>query len=93
MSDRRGQLVKVIWNDTNGTARWTDQDYFSEQMKPARCESVGWIMADTKSHLSIAASHDDGGDNINDGNIFPRSCIVEVIPLVEKRKPKKTKDD
>lgn len=71
MSDRRGQLVKVIWNDTNGTARWTDQDYFSEQMKPARCESVGWIMADTKSHLSIAASHDDGA-TISTMAIFSR---------------------
>jgi hypothetical protein len=50
-------------------------------------------MADTKEHLSIAASHDDGGDNINDGNIFPRSAVVEVIPLIEKRQSKKRKNN
>ncbi len=89
MADRRGQLVKVIWWDTNGTSRWIGQDYLADDMKPARCESVGWVMADTESHLSIAASH-DGNDSVNDGNVFPRSCLIEIIPLVEERKSRKT---
>jgi hypothetical protein len=50
-------------------------------------------MADTKSHLSIAASHDGDGDNVNDGSIFPRSAIIEVIPLTEQRKSAKRKAD
>ncbi len=90
MADRRGQLVKVTWRDTNGIARWADQDYFADAMKPARCESVGWVMADTKEHLSIAASH-DGNENVNDGNVFPRSAVIDIVPLTEQRKPSRRK--
>lgn len=91
MADRRGELVKVIWIDTNGISRWVGQDYFADEMKPALCESVGWVMADTESHLSIAGSY-DGNDNVDDGNVFPRSAIIEVIPLTEQRKARKKAD-
>lgn len=90
MADRRGQLVKVIWIDTNGTSRWMGQDYFADEMKPARCESVGWVMADTKQHLSIAAGF-DGNESVQDGNVFPRSAILEIIPLAEQPKSRKRK--
>ena len=90
MADRRGQLVKVIWWDTNGTSRWIGQDYLADVMRPARCESVGWVMADTKEHLSIVASY-DGNDSVNDGNVFPQSAIIEIVSLVEQRKSNKRK--
>ena len=91
MADRIGKLVKVIWTDTSGIGRWTNKEYFAEDVRPVDCTSVGWIISESNTHLNIAASRDDSNNNVNDGNAIPKSCVVKVTSLIEQGSRKRTR--
>lgn len=48
------KLVKVTWVDSCGTRGWTDKQV-AKAYSPDTVKSIGWVMGETRGHLTIAA--------------------------------------
>jgi hypothetical protein len=72
---RRGRILIVTWNDScslrNG---WKDTAEVAA-MSPCSIESIGFVVSDTKSHVTLASSLDDQG-HAEGEMCIPKGCIV-----------------
>lgn len=74
------KLVHVIWLDavSDDKPGWKPRKKIRKQ-KPARIESVGWVLRKTKHHLTLVSSIDkrdcDGDTTI------PRGMVLKVRRL------------
>ena len=70
---KRLQLVGVMWKD----AMFSDSE---ETPKPVPMLTVGFLVEDTKNHISIA--HEIGTDGVFRGvTVVPRGIVVSVLVL------------
>tara|TARA_R100001377_G_scaffold319_1_gene302 strand:+ start:1524 stop:1814 length:291 start_codon:yes stop_codon:yes gene_type:complete len=80
-------LVLVEWFDAkDGETGWHPvEDIFFEQL--ATCQSVGWLIKDTKSQITIMSDYceyneeKDGGRHIT----IPGSWVNKIIYLEQKK--------
>lgn len=77
------RLVLVSWRDTRSDSRWREVD---EHLPHADVESVGWLVASTRSHITVAASlieHNEEETDITIGDVttIPRGCVKDVKDL------------
>lgn len=79
------RLVSVKWEDATGVSRWQSREY-AEALIPYQCESVGWIIKDTKDVLTLAATRDLVEGQLNDVNLIPKAMVREIIDLNPKAK-------
>jgi hypothetical protein len=85
MADR---LVSVKWDDATGFSRWHPREQV-EALTPFSCESVGWIIKETKETLTLAATRDLSEGQLNDVNLIPKSMVRGVVDLQAAPKSKK----
>ena len=79
------RLVKVRWLDTILINRWTSLED-AQAIRPSENISVGWIIEEDESHLTIAASWDIENNNVANCDSFPKVNVISVEDLALKRK-------
>lgn len=79
------KLVLVKWIDAvTKDIGWRKIEDIKKQ-KPDKCETVGWIIKQTKSHVTIVSTI--GGDECDGDITIPLGMIKEIIPLEAKKVP------
>lgn len=74
---RRLPLVEVIWDDCLlFTGGWEAHDAVMRQRKRIRQRSVGYILADDKRGIMLAAALSQGG-NVFGAHVIPAGQIVK----------------
>lgn len=76
------KLVLIKWIDAvTADHGWRSMDEV-QKMKPSKCQSVGWLLKKTATHVVLVSSIGEGDC---DGDItIPVGMIKEIIPLVPK---------
>lgn len=79
------RLVIVEWIDSSSGEGWRPTDELATQTAPVRCQSVGWVLAETKEAIVLVA-HTSGGHNsyreYARGDIsIPKGCVTRVRKL------------
>ncbi len=86
-------LVRVVWKDA-----WIDTDAFVTietahiKHKPMPIETIGWLVVDNESGISIANERSlEDEDSYRGRTYIPRGMIVSIEPFkaVKPRKSKK----
>lgn len=73
-------LVEVLWHDAWSQGGWQTTD--PQKNEPAPCLSVGYMIAKTKSGVTLAGSLDDGA---NVGVIqFRPSGMIKSIKVLRR---------
>jgi hypothetical protein len=76
MTEKKRKLVIVTWADSAAfDAGWKD-DTKVERMAPSRITSVGWLMAETKTHVTLAA-HITSEGHVTGEMCIPRGCVLK----------------
>jgi hypothetical protein len=76
------KLVQVDWLDAvTDDAGWKKISDVQTQ-RPPLCKSVGWILKETKGHVTIAATIH--GDDCDGDVTIPRGMIRKIIELGAK---------
>ncbi len=78
------QAVLVIWIDSSGVEGWTHEPI--EDLVPVKMWTLGWILADTKSHVTITAtaSYSKAKDyQVNSPIAIPRCSIIKMEYLTD----------
>lgn len=72
--------VEVTWVDaiSSGTGWKAKEDV--RKRKPAVCKSMGYVLADEASHITLIASETDDGDCDGDVTI-PRGWVEKIVEL------------
>lgn len=80
------KLVIVEWLDavSEAHAGWKALDKIRENA-PIPMKSVGWIVSNTKSHVTLVSSLDKGQSE-GDGDVtIPKGMVQKIIELVPKK--------
>lgn len=77
------KLVLVKWIDAiTGNHGWRPIEEV-QKGRPCQCETVGWILKQTKAYVTLVSSLGEGDC---DGDItIPMGMVKEIIPLVKKK--------
>jgi hypothetical protein len=80
-SRRVGDLVLCEWEDSHHRPGWTSE---KSDARPLICQSVGWLIADTKDVkvLSANITCEDEKQRCGDMTI-PQRCIRRLVRLSE----------
>ncbi|HKE76651.1 MAG TPA: hypothetical protein VKB57_23740 [Acidimicrobiales bacterium] len=78
MTDRRPEIVEVVWHDSVGEHQWLDLE---DARRSARDDgmlqrSVGWLLADEPGYLLLALSRSESWEQVDLTLQIPRGCIV-----------------
>lgn len=78
------KLVLVRWYDAvTDHSGWKPIDGVRKQ-RPPLMQSVGWVLADCKSHITLIASK---GASDCDGDVtIPKGMIKDITPLTKVQK-------
>lgn len=74
---KKHELVKVKWMDSaQADAPWIGDEM---TVTPAPCKSVGWLIHQSKHHVTLASNMTSG----HRGGVFaiPRGCIKKIKVL------------
>lgn len=79
-------LVLVEWLDSSSSNKWKRaEELVAEADTPMRCRSVGYVVARTKSQITLAAhvsgGHDMFGEHVSGDISIPNGCVVKVTRL------------
>lgn len=85
-----GELVKVVWQDTHGSAANVVYDIDEIPHCPIEVISYGLLLKDNEVGVSIASEKVDQ-DTYRGYSFMPRGMIVKVEPVKKPRKPRKPK--
>jgi hypothetical protein len=72
------RLVRVIWKDIQGLeSTWTSLEEI-EEMAPVSIETLGWIIKEDKSHLTMVSSL--AADQTFAGSVtsIPKGCVEDI---------------
>ena len=69
-------IVLIDWEDISGMSRWTDIEKV-QGMKALACRSLGWLCAESETHVTIYATENDSKECL-DTNTIPRGCIKRI---------------
>ena len=76
------KLTYIKWVDSFGHSGWK---YLPEYKPPETliCQSVGWIIRENDSEISIVATRSEDLENIYGPMTIPRRAILSQINLAE----------
>jgi hypothetical protein len=73
------KIVKVKWVDSKGvTPEWEFKDEL-KPLKPCRCVSVGFLIKETKTYITVAQSV--GNDQVVGRMTIPKCSILKIKKL------------
>ena len=76
---KRGSIVRIKWVDSAATYGW--QRANTKPSKPSRCETFGFVIADKKSHVTVAMNSAGDFGDYGEQMSIPRACITEITAL------------
>ena len=79
------RLVKVVWKDIQGLeATWSSLEEI-EEMAPVSIETLGWIIKEDESHLTMVSSL--AADETFAGSVtsIPKGCIEDIRLVSESQ--------
>ena len=83
---KKPHLVRVEWVDSTAHSGWRSKKDI-EEAQLITCHSVGWLLHWGKDAVKLGATHDTKTDpEWNDCQSIPRSCVVRVRRLEEKKR-------
>ena len=72
------RVVEVTWDDCLlFTGGWESHDAVMRQRRRIRQRSIGYVLADDKAGIMLAAALSQGG-NVFGAHVIPRAQIVRV---------------
>lgn len=74
------KLVQIIWNDACGQDGWVTERELLKQ-KPVVHNSVGYVVQDTKEHITITMSYDEDKDSLGAWLLIPKAYIKKIKKL------------
>lgn len=79
------KLLAVLWRDTTGRSGWFAlQD--AQQVEPSYMLSAGFVVAETKSKITLSLTHIVEGDvGCGDFISIPRGCIISTAEIKEPK--------
>lgn len=72
------RIVRVIWLDALAIAEWTTR---GEPVLRQQCETVGFLVEDTRDHVVIATTVSE--DQFNGAMQIPKSMIEVMVDIRE----------
>lgn len=90
MTHETPQLVLIRWQDAEADTGW-DVRTDSDIEEPVIVESVGWLIAENKHTLLLAAdvgTNEDTEKSVNRPCSIPRCCVKSIHRLKEGTKVK-----
>ncbi len=78
---QKSKLVLIEWLDHSAysTGMWRDQEEVAAELRPAIIKSVGWILHETDTFLTIMSTRDDTPNQVCKHEL----CILK--PTIVKR--------
>lgn len=76
--------VYVKWIDSNiGIGGWSNKEEYAKHAEVCdlNCETLGWIIQESKDRITVASSLTNGTNEINGRMIIPKCAILELIPI------------
>lgn len=87
------RLITVYWDDSHSGRGWRPLADIRECAEVLECQSVGWIVADTKKVILLASSLSGDGERIGQqgcGDIaIPKKSIRFVVEHTAGRRVKR----
>lgn len=83
--DKELQLIWIKWLDSESTSEWKTRKEYLDKLEGKEvntCETVGWVLEDTKEALSIAQSRCEKHDCYDAIMRIPRCCIQDSKYLI-----------
>jgi hypothetical protein len=87
MSDKTkwpmNQILEVFWVDSCSRGRWDSLETYRKE-QPALCRTCGYLVAKTKTYITIALSQGDMtamSNNVLDSISIPRGCVTKIRRL------------
>ena len=72
---KRDRLLLIEWDDaSHSDGSWKDRSEYQRRNKPLRCQSIGWVIADTDECMTLCASRNPYGEWSGD-TVIPKSFI------------------
>ena len=86
------KAVRVDWLDAmSDDNTWQDLKELEKQTLKF-VHSVGWILAEDKNNIILISSLDEETQTGGGGTVIPKSCIKEIVPLIENKNLKINKE-
>lgn len=81
-SEKTPKMVLVDWVDSTSfnAQRWRDREE-SKQLTPAKIQSVGFVLAESKEHIVLTGSLDGEEGHASGCHTIPRGCITRMRRL------------
>ncbi len=76
---RKAVLIDWIDSCSFGRQLWRDAEE-SKQLTPSKIQSVGFILAESKQHITLTGSMDEE-DHVHGCHTIPRGCITRIRRL------------
>ena len=75
-------MVRVEWEDSCGVRRWSGLDWVKGEGPMGECTSVGYLVRDDETCVTIVGSQDGQKEpNVDGTQIIPRSAVRKVERL------------
>lgn len=71
------KLVEIQWLDATGADGWTTEKSLLKET-PAIHNSVGYVIKETKDHITITMSFDEERESLGAWLLIPKSFIKKI---------------
>lgn len=73
----------MVWEDIVGDSRpWVELSE-AKTLKPARMVTLGYLISETPSALTIAGTLDVHGSSVGDVNVIPKGTVRGLYDLLD----------
>lgn len=75
-------IVVITWKDIVSKADWVGTiSEIKEELEPALCVSVGWIVHNTQEHITIADSFIKEDHTFGGVTTIPHAVVLDIFEL------------
>ena len=71
------KIVEVEWTDSCGQNGWHNVKTHQDN-RPAKCKTAGYLVSQSKEHVTICMSEDTNNNNLNDSICIPRHAVTKI---------------
>lgn len=76
-------LERVVWMDAASVSGWATPGEIDQEASPKACVSVGYIVKDENTYLSLAQTYSADTGGIADVISIPAAMVIERRTLLE----------
>lgn len=72
------KLVAVDWDDANAGSSWKSIDHIKAQNKPSACRTIGWLVAESRSAITVVSNIDTDTNHGTGEMCIPRAAVKRI---------------